>query len=333
MNMGENSRKNSGGGFRKFYAQHASEFSIGIALLAICTVIAFLSPYFLQVRNFKNILSYVSIAGVMSAGLTVVMLMGCMDLSQYAVMAMIGMFTAKLLKSGVNPFITIVFALVFGACVGCVNAFTVTKMHITPMIATIGMQLIARAVAYLSTGGVYLTINDPVYHTIGYKEIANVPYLVWILLIVNITAAFVLSNTSFGRKIYAVGGNAQACALSGISVNKMKLAGYIISGVSAGLAAVLCTAQVSAAYPTAGNGQEMDCVAAVYLGGLAVGGGKGSILGTFIGVLVIAVLLNGMTLLSVNAYYQMLFKGLVLLIAVYIDQARQMRGPRKKVVK
>ena len=330
--MSENKRTASGG-FRKFYAQHASEFSIGIALLAICIVIAVLSPYFLQVRNFKNILSYVSIAGVMSAGLTVVMLMGCMDLSQYAVMAMIGMFTAKLLKAGVNPFLTILFALVFGACVGSVNAFTVTKMHITPMIATIGMQLIARAIAYLSTGGVYLTIDDPVYHTIGYMELAGIPYLVWILLIVNIAAAFVLANTSFGRKVYAVGGNAQACALSGISVNKMKLAGYIISGVSAGLAAVLCTAQVSAAYPTAGNGQEMDCVAAVYLGGLAVGGGKGSILGTFIGVLVIAVLLNGMTLLSVNAYFQMLFKGLVLLIAVYIDQARQMRGPRKRVAK
>ena len=327
--MSEKKNSSGSGKLRKFYANHASEISIGTALLLICIVIAILSPYFLQVRNFKNILSYVSIAGVMSAGLTVVMLMGCMDLSQYAVMAMIGMFTAKLLKSGVNPFIAIIFALAFGAFVGCVNAFTVTKMRVTPMIATIGMQLIARATAYLSTGGVYLTIDDEVFHTIGYEEILGLPYLVWILLIVNIAMALVLSNTSFGRKVFAVGGNATACELSGISVNKMKLAGYIISGVSAGLAAVLCTAQVSAAYPTAGNGQEMDCVAAVYLGGLAVGGGKGSILGTFIGVLVIAVLLNGMTLLSVNAYYQMLFKGLVLLIAVYLDQFRQIRVPKK----
>lgn len=325
------SKKKVTGGdwFKRLFANYASEFSIGIALLAICVVISILSPYFLQLRNIKNILSYVSIAGVMSAGLTVVMLMGCMDLSQYAVMAMIGMFTAKLLKAGVNPFITILFALVFGAIVGSLNAFTVTKMHITPIIATIGMQLICRAIAYLSTGGVYLTIEDSVYHVIGYEEILGLPYLVWILLLVNVSAAYVLANTGFGRKVFAVGGNAQACVLSGISVNKMRLAGYIISGVSAGLAAVLCTAQVSAAYPTAGNGQEMDCVAAVYLGGLAVGGGKGSILGTFIGVLVIAVLLNGMTLLSVNAYFQMMFKGLVLLISVYIDQARMIRGPRK----
>lgn len=328
--MSENKNSAAASGkFRQIVNRHASEISIGAALLLICIVLACCSPYFLHIRNFKNILSYVSIAGVMSAGLTVVMLMGCMDLSQYAVMAMIGMFVGKMLKAGVNPFIVILAALAIGAAVGCFNAFTVTKMRIVPMIATIGMQLIARAVAYLSTGGVYLTISDDVFYTIGYSEILGLPYLVWVLLLVNIVLAFVLSNTSFGRKVFAVGGNPQACALSGINVNRMKLAGYIISGVGAGIAAVLCTAQVSAAYPTAGNGQEMDCVAAVFLGGLSVSGGKGSILGTFIGVLVIAVLLNGMTLLSVNSYYQMLLKGLVLLVAVYIDQARQMSTSKK----
>lgn len=314
---------------RHAISSHASEISIGTALLVVCVVLSFLSPYFLQMRNIKNILSYVSIAGVMSAGLTVVMLMGCMDLSQYAVMAMIGMYVGKMLHAGVNPLLVIPFAILFGAAVGSVNAFMVTKMRIVPMIATIGMQLIARAIAYLSTGGIYLTVDNPVFYSIGYEEILGLPYLVWVLLIVNFSLAFTLSNTSFGRKVFAVGGNAQACSLSGISVEKMKLAGYIISGVTAGIAAILCTAQVSAAYPTAGNGQEMDCSAAVFLGGLSVGGGKGSILGTFIGVVLIAVLLNGMTLLSINAYYQVLLKGLVLIVAVYIDQARQMRAPKK----
>ena len=316
-------------GFKRFFSAHASEISIGSALLIICIVLSICSPYFLQIRNFKNILSYVSIAGVMSAGLTVVMLMGCMDLSQYAVMAMIGMFIASMMKSGLNPFLAIVIALAMGALVGAVNAFTVTKMHIVPIIATIGMQLICRAIAYLSTGGIYIMVDNDVFYNIGYKEIAGLPYLVWALLIVNFGLAFVLSNTSFGRKVFAVGGNAQACRLSGISVERMRLAGYLISGITAGLAAVLCVAQVSAAYPTAGNGQEMDCTAAVYLGGLAVGGGKGSIIGTFIGVTLIAVLLNGMTLLSINAYYQVLLKGLVLIFAVYIDQVRQLRNAKK----
>ena len=314
---------------RRFLSGHASEISIATALLIICVVLSFCSPYFLQIRNLKNILSYVSIAGVMSAGLTVVMLMGCMDLSQYAVMAMIGMFIASMMKQGLHPLLAIVIALLMGAAAGGVNAFTVTKMHIVPIIATIGMQLICRSIAYLSTGGIYIMVDNDIFYNIGYKEIAGLPYLVWALLITNFGLAFVLSNTAFGRKVFAVGGNAQACRLSGISVEKMRLAGYLISGITAGLAAVLCTAQVSAAYPTAGNGQEMDCTAAVFLGGLAVGGGKGSIIGTFIGVTLIAVLLNGMTLLSINAYYQVLLKGLVLIFAVYIDQVRQLRSAKK----
>lgn len=328
--MSEQKKASAGNSkFRQFIGNHASEISIGGALLAICIVLACASPYFLMGRNIKNILSYVSIAGVMSAGLTVVMLMGCMDLSQYSVMAMIGMFIGKMCQAGMNPLLVILIAVIMGACMGCINGFMVTKMHIVPIIATIGMQLIARSVAYLSTNGIYIMVDNPIFYSIGYEEIAGLPYTVWMLLIVNFVLSFVLSNTSFGRKVYAVGGNAQACALSGISVSKMKTAGYIISGITAGIAAVICTAQVSASYPTAGSGQEMDCSAAVYLGGLAVGGGKGSIVGTFIGVTLIAVLLNGMTLLSINAYYQVLFKGLVLILAVYIDQVRQMRAPKK----
>lgn len=325
------SKKASSGrsGLSRFIGNHASEISIGSALLVICIILSCLSPYFLQLRNFKNILSYVSVAGVMSAGLTVVMLMGCMDLSQYAVMAMIGMFIGQMMKSSVHPFFAIAAALLMGAAVGCINAFIVTKMHIVPMIATIGMQLICRSIAYLSTGGIYIMVDNDIFYNIGYCEILGLPYLVWVLLIVNFGLAFVLGNTAFGRKVFAVGGNAQACKLSGISVDRMRLAGYLISGVTAGIAAVLCTAQVSAAYPTAGNGQEMDCTAAVYLGGLAVGGGKGSIIGTFIGVTLIAVLLNGMTLLSINAYYQVLLKGCVLIFAVYIDQVRQIRSAKK----
>ena len=324
--MSQNENKSGSSKFHRIFSAHASEFSIGAALLILCIVLTCLSPYFLKIRNFKNVLSYVSISGVMSAGLTVVMLMGCMDLSQYSVMAMIGMYLGIMLNAGVNPFITIILALIMGAAVGCINALMVTKMQVPPIIATIGSQLVARSVAYLSTNGSYLMITNPVYYSIGNDEILGLPYLVWILLIVYVLVVYMLNSTAFGRKIFAVGGNAQACALSGISVNKMKTMGYVISGLCAGLAAVLCCAQVSAAYPTAGSGQEMDCSAAVYLGGLAVGGGKGSAVGTFLGVTMIAVLLNGMTLLGVNPYYQVMLKGLVLVVAIYIDRVRQMRS-------
>ena len=197
------------------------------------------------------------------------------------------------------------------------------------MIATIGMQLIARAVAYLSTGGIYIMVDDPVFYNIGYEEIAGLPYLVWVLLIVNFGLAFVLGNTSFGRKVFAVGGNAQACELSGISGKQNEtgrlpdLWRYSRNRGSFVHCAGIC--RLSNRWKR----QEMDCTAAVFLGGLSVGGGKGSIIGTFIGVVLIAVLLNGMTLLSINSYYQVLLKGLVLIVAVYIDQLRQMRAPKK----
>ena len=311
--------------FRMKISAYASEISIFCALVVICTIVACISPYFLLPKNILNILSYISIAGVMSAGLTVVMLMGCMDLSQYSSMAMIGMFMAIMLEKGINPWLCMLAALLIGAVVGCVNAFTVTKMRIMPMIATIGMQLIARSVAYLSTNGTYIMVTDDVLYNIGFTTFLGVPYPVWILLVVCVVLTYILTNTSFGRKVYAVGGNAEACKLSGINVNRMKFIGYLISGTASAVAAIICTSQVSAAYPTAGSGQEMDCVAAVFLGGMSATGGKGSIVGTIIGVLIIGVLLNAMTLLRINAYYQTLFKGLVLLLAVYIDQARQFR--------
>lgn len=153
--------------------------------------------------------------------------------------------------------------------------------------------------------------------------------MIWVLVVINIILAYILKNTSFGRKVYAVGGNPLASKLSGINVNKMRLVGYIMSGLTAGIAAILSTAQVSASLPTAGSGQEFDVVAAVILGGLHLGGGKGRVVGSFIGVLFLAVLMNGMTLLSVDAYYQIFLKGFVLLIAVYLDQARQSRRNKK----
>ncbi|NLV62629.1 MAG: ABC transporter permease [Clostridiaceae bacterium] len=305
---------------------YASEISILCGLIILCAILSIASPYFLQVQNFLNIGVYISVAGTMAAGLTVVMLMGCMDLSQYSVMAAIGMMVAILLNNGVNAILCIFIAIATGACVGCLNAFAVTKMNIVPMIATIATQLMARAVAFLSTGGKYLNIKNAVFKTIGFGDFLGVPILIWVLIIFNVSLAFILKNTSFGRKVYAVGGNPTACKLSGINVNKMRLVGYIISGASAGIASILSISQVSAALPTAGSGQEMDCVAAVFLGGLSLGGGKGRIVGTFIGVTLIAVLMNGMTLLSLDAYYQIFLKGFVLLLAVYLDQVRQARN-------
>ena len=312
-----------------FINDYASELSILVGLIGLSIIVAFASPYFLKVQNFLNIGVFISVAGTMAAGLTVVMLMGGIDLSQYAVLAAASVTMGMMLQAGVNPWLTMVVAVAIGATIGCVNAFAVTKMRIVPIIATIAVQLMVRAIAYIITGGQYIIVTDPVFKTIGYSNFLGIPILIWVLVIINIILAYVLKNTSFGRKVYAVGGNPLASKLSGINVDRMRLIGYIVSGLTAGIAAILSTAQVSAALPTAGSGQEFDVVAAVILGGLHLGGGKGRVVGSFVGVLLLAVLMNGMTLLSVDAYYQIFLKGFVLLIAVYLDQARQANRSKK----
>ena len=322
---GAKAKTNIGQGIRRLVSNYSSEFSILLGLIGLCIILAIASPYFLKFRNFLNIGVYISVAGTMAAGLTVTMLMGCMDLSQYSIMAMISVTMGVMLRAGISPWLAITTALLIGPVIGCFNAFTVTRMKIIPMIATIATQLMVRALAYIITDGQYIIISDPTFKVIGYKNLLGIPILIWVLVIINIALAYILKNTSFGRKVYAVGGNAVASNLAGINVDRMKLIGYVISGFTAGIAAILSTAQVSAAMPTAGSGQEMDCIAAVILGGLSASGGKGRIVGSFIGVLLLAVLMNGMTLLSIDAYYQIFLKGLVLLTAVYVDQLRRMK--------
>ncbi len=312
-----------------FVNDYASELSIFVGLIALSIVVAIASPYFLNLQNFLNIGVYISVAGTMAAGLTVVMLMGGIDLSQYAVLAVSSVTMGTMLQAGISPWLGMLAAVAIGAAVGCINAFAVTKMRIVPIIATIAVQLMMRALAYIITGGQYIIVTDPVFKAIGYSKFLGVPILIWVLVVINIVLAYILKNTTFGRKVYAVGGNPLACKLSGINVDRMRLVGYIISGLTAGIAGILSTGQVSAALPTAGSGQEFDVVAAVILGGLSLGGGKGRVVGSFIGVLLLAVLMNGMTLLSVDAYYQIFLKGLVLLTAVYLDQARQAKRTRK----
>jgi ribose transport system permease protein len=291
-------------------------------LLVLCVILSLITPFFFTVQNFLNIGVAISVSGTMAAGLTVVMIMGGIDLSQYAIMALVGMISGLLLKSGFNPWVVIVMALGTGVLLGAFNALIITKMHIVPMIATIAVQLMCRAGAYLSNNGSYVRVTDPLFEVIGYGQILKIPYLIFIMLLVFLLISYFLKNTSFGRETYAIGGNTVASELSGINVDRMQFMGYMISGLVSGLAAVLLVSQVGSAMPNAGAGNEMDGIAAVFLGGVAFSGGKGFVSGTLIGVLLLAVLANGMTLLNVSPYFQQLTKGLVLLLSVYSDIVR-----------
>ncbi|MGN0185943.1 MAG: ABC transporter permease [Aristaeellaceae bacterium] len=312
--------------WKHIYKQYGTQITMAAVLIVLCIALTIASPFFLKKSNILNIFVSFSVSGTMAAGLTVVMLMGCMDLSQYAVMALVGMVVALSLQAGLNAWLAILLGVVLGTGIGAINAFIVTKMHIVPMIATISTQLMCRAGAYLVNNGQYVRVTDKLFDTIGFGRLFGVNYLVYIVLIVFLIIGYVLKNTTFGRKVYAVGGNPVASELSGINVNRLKFMGFMISGATAGLAATLITAQVAAAMPTAGTGSEMDGIAAVFLGGVAFDGGKGRVGGTLIGVLLLTVLANGMTLLNIPPYYQQFTKGAVLLLSVYMDAVRTNRN-------
>lgn len=302
--------------------RYASQITIVAVILVLGVILSFLTPYFFTFANISNILVAVTVSGTIAAGLTVIMIMGCMDLAQYSAMAMVGVIVATLLKSGMNGWLGIMVAILLGVLTGAINGFIVTKMQIAPMVGTIATQLMFRACAYMISSGQNISIYDDVYKKIGFGKVFNIPILVIILLIVYIVISYILRNTAFGRYTYAVGGNPIASELSGININKMKFIGYLIGGATAGLACVLQNSQIGCAMPGAGAGNEMDGITAVVLGGVALTGGKGYVWGSLAGVLLLQVLSNGMTLLSVPPYFQQFLKGMVLLVSVYSDVVR-----------
>lgn len=328
--MEKTSMKSNKSRWSKFYNKYATQITMVGVIIVLGIILSIASPYFFRLSNFINIGIAISVSGTMAAGLTVVMLMGEMDLSQYSAMAMIAMIAAVMMSRGVSPWVALIVSILLGIGVGLVNAFIVNCMHIASMIGSIAMMLICRAGAYLANNGQYQNITNSVYETIGFGRIVGLPILIIIMAIVFLILGYILRNTAFGRQVYAVGGNSVAAELSGVNIQKMKLMGFIISGASAGLAAILESSQVGCAMPTAGAGSEMDGIAAVFLGGVAFTGGKGYMVGSFIGVLLLQVLTNGMTLLNVQPYFQQLLKGIVLLIAVYSDVVRTRRAKAQK---
>ena len=305
-----------------FFRANASSVSIFIALLVLCVIMSFASEYFLTWENMKNILVYISVGGVMAAGLTVAMLLGGLDVSQWSILAFCMMLMGVLSGLGAPAPVMMAASIAASIGAGCLNAFIITRMKINPIIATIGTQLIWRSAAFLITNGEYVYITDPVFKAIGYDSFLFLPIVTWVMIAVYAVLFYVLKYTSFGRKVYAVGGNPTASYLSGISLDKTRFGAYTISGMVAGIAGILLASQVSMALPSAGEGREMDGIAMVILGGVSLSGGKGRIIGTLLGVLILSVLDNGMTLLSVPAYYQMLAKGIVLIVAVFVDSLR-----------
>lgn len=296
--------------------------SILIALIILCAFFSLTSPYFLTIKNILNFTMNTSILGIMAAGLFIAMVIGEIDVSQYSILALSTAIMVIFIRRGMNSGLAIVIAIVVALVCGMINGFSVAFLRINPIITTLGTMMIYRGIAFKITEAKALGVTGVFFSAVGSGRILGIPISVYIMLGIYLLVHIMLTYTAHGKRVYAVGGNPEASFISGIDVRMVRFWGLVVSGAAAGLAGLIFVSQVGATVPTAGQGGLMDVITAVILGGISLSGGKGKVAGTLIGVLILAILSNGMVLLSVQSYYQAIVKGGVILMAVFVDSVR-----------
>ena len=295
-----------------------------IGLLLLVIVITLLNPSFLSINNLFNVLRQVSISALIAFGMTFVILTGGIDLSVGSTLALTGAVAASLLASGMDPIIAMGIALILGLILGAINGVIITKGKVAPFIATLATMTIYRGLTLVYTEGRPISgLGDSMaFQLFGKGYFFGIPVPVVTMILTFAVLYFILHKTTFGRRVYAVGGNEEASRLSGISPDRVKIAVYAITGLLAAMSALILTSRLNSAQPTAGESYELDAIAAVVLGGTSLTGGKGWIFGTLVGALIIGVLNNGMNLIGVSSFFQQVVKGIVILLAVLIDRKK-----------
>ena len=287
------------------------------ALVLLVIAASFLSDRFLTLPNLLNILRQVAIVGILAIGMTFVILTKGIDLSVGSLLGISVVLYAGLLED-YSMAVAIPIGLAAATLAGLVNGIGVAWARIPPFIMTLGMLSFARGLAFIYTGGTPIPILNENFYSLGNGYIAGIPIPSLILLSVVAISAIILSLTAFGRSVYGIGSNEEAARLSGVPVNLYKVIVYAISGLVSGLAGLVYASQLSIGTPIAGQGYELDAIAAVVVGGTSLFGGKGTVAGTFIGTLIIGVLANILNLTGVDPYVQQLFKGALIVVAVYV---------------
>ncbi|WP_260292172.1 ribose ABC transporter permease [Proteus vulgaris] len=297
-----------------------------IALLLLIVVVSTLSPNFFTLNNIFNILQQTSVNAIMAVGMTLVILTSGIDLSVGSLLALTGAVAASMVGADVNALVAVVGALALGAAIGGVTGIIVAKGKVQAFIATLVMMLLLRGVTRVYTDGSPINTgfsdNADLFSWFGIGRPFGIPTPIWLMMTVFLSAWYLLHHTRLGRYIYALGGNESATRLSGISVDKIKIIVYALCGLLAALASVIEVARLSSAQPMAGNGYELDAIAAVVLGGTSLAGGKGRIIGTLIGALILGFLNNALNLLGISSNYQMIVKAVVILLAVLVDNKK-----------
>jgi len=298
------------------------QLGMALVLIILCIIMSAIAPNFLDFRNLINVMRQVSINAILAAGMTFVILTGGIDLSVGSGLAVAGVISVWLSVKGVNPLFAVLAGIIIGGLCGLLNGLLIARLKLPAFIVTLGALTYLRGIAYVTTGAYPLIKTDLGFAFLGDGYLGPIPWPVVVAALVFILGYIVLTRTTFGRHIYAIGGNEQAARLSGINVDLNLIWVYTISGLCTGLAGIIFSARLLSGQPTGGNGYELDAIAAVILGGTSFVGGQGSIIGTLIGALIIGVLNNGLVLLDVPFFYQLIIKGAVIVIAVLIDRIR-----------
>ena len=299
-------------------------YGIFFAFFITCVIMTILTPVFITPRNIFNIIRQVSMIGIIAIGMTFVILSAEIDLSVGSMVAFTGVIAAGLqVYNGCSTFIATLVPLLLATLLGIGMGVVITKTNVHSFVVTLGMLSIARGLGLIYSGGYPISGLNPSFRFIGGGMIGPVPVPVIIYLGVIIVGYFILSQTTFGKYIYAIGGNREAARLSGIPVNFYRTIVFGICSFSAGIAGIILASRVNSGQPTAGLGWELDVIAAVIIGGTSLFGGRGGIIGTVIGSLFLGVLRNGLNLLDVSPFYQQVFIGLLIIIAVILDKFRR----------
>jgi len=313
-------------------------------LIALFLVLGFFSataPNFLDLGTLVLLAKHVSINALLAIGMTFVVLTGGIDLSVGSIVGLAGMVAGGLIDRGVplhvwhitlfpDVPVVIAIALAVGVLVGAINGVLVTWLSVAPFIATLGTLYVARGTALLVSNGETFPnlVGRPQFHNTGFPimgagTVLGIPVSVILLVVVGAIAAYVAARTPFGRRVYAVGGNERAALLSGVPVERVKLFVYMISGACAALAGLIVASELVASHPASGETFELNAIAATVLGGTSLVGGRGTIWGTIIGAFVIGILADGLVMLGVSSFWQMVIKGLVIIAAVVLDQLQR----------
>jgi len=305
----------------------AREAGLAGVLLLLILLLTWRSPFFLTASNLIVVGRQASLSLLIAVGMTFVIIAGGIDLSVGSTVALVSVLTGQFMVTmGLNPILASVLALLCGLVVGLVNGALVATTTIPPFVVTLGMLAVARGLALGITQGQSISGMPAGFLVLGQGSLAGVPIPIWIAAGVAVVAHVVLSRTRFGRNVFFIGSNEQAADLSGIRVRRTKVAIYVIAAGLASLEAVIETARLSVGQPAAGNGYELVAIGAVVIGGASLFGGEGSILGTVLGTLLLALIQDGLILLGISAYWQQVFSGVIIVAAVGLNIWRQRRG-------